>query len=71
MKNESTDQRGSRREGEGEAGITKTIHGGDAHVSHKKIAGKGPGKGRGAPKGNRNALKHGRYSRHMRALRPS
>lgn len=68
MMTDSKDQGGSL-EGEGGAGIAKTIHGGAAPASHKGPAGSGPRKGRGAPKGNRNALKHGRYAREMRELR--
>jgi len=39
----------------------KTIHSGRQPASHKR--------GRGAPKGNRNALKHGRDTGERRAIR--
>ena len=54
------DERTCRTGGGGGAGIPKTIHSGCALAQHKR--------GRGAPKGNRNALKHGRYRREMREL---
>lgn len=49
----------------------KTIHGGQAPGAHKIATHKTAARkrGRGAPKGNLNALKHGRYRREMRALR--